>query len=78
MSLIDVGDVMIRYKFCGRALLLAVAMALAAGASAQSAQPGPQAAKTAKSAKPAKKPKAPEYKLVAPPPPRQTDEGTGE
>jgi hypothetical protein len=47
---------MIRYKFCGRALLLAVGMSLAAGANAQSAQPAPKAPKAAKSAK---KPSAP-------------------
>jgi hypothetical protein len=47
---------MIRYKFCGRALLLAVGMALAAGANAQSAQHAPKAPKAAKSAK---KPSAP-------------------
>jgi hypothetical protein len=51
---------MIRYKFCGRALLLAVGMALAAGASAQSAQPAPKATpKASKPAKAAKKPSAP-------------------
>ncbi len=47
---------MIRYKFCARGLLIAVGMALAAGANAQSAQPAPKASKAAKSAK---KPSAP-------------------
>ena len=42
---------MIRYKFCARGLLIAVGMALAAGANAQSAQPAPKAPKAAKSAK---------------------------
>jgi hypothetical protein len=47
---------MIRYKFLGHALLLAVSLALAAGTHAQSAQPAPKAAKAAKAAK---KPSAP-------------------
>jgi hypothetical protein len=54
---------MIRYKFFVRALLLAAAMALAAGAGAQSAQPAskatPKALKTTKATKAAKKPVAP-------------------
>jgi hypothetical protein len=54
---------MIRYKFLGRALLLAVGMALAAGTHAQSAQPAPKAtpkaSKAAKATKAAKKPAAP-------------------
>ena len=47
---------MIRYKFFGRALLLAAGMSLAVGATAQPAQPAPKAAKTAKTVK---KPAAP-------------------
>jgi len=47
---------MIRYKLGARALLIAVGIALAAGANAQSAQPAPKAPKAAKSAK---KPSAP-------------------
>jgi hypothetical protein len=53
---------MIRYKFFGRALLLAAGMALAVGASAQSAQPAQKASKATKATKTtkaAKKPAAP-------------------
>ena len=42
---------MIRYKFLGHALLLAVGMSLIAGANGQSAQPVPKASKAAKSTK---------------------------
>ena len=51
---------MIRYKFIGRALLLAVGMSLAAAANAQSAQAAPKAAKPAKAAK---KPAAPAIQM---------------
>jgi hypothetical protein len=47
---------MIRYKFCGRVLMLAVCMALATGANSQSGTPAPKASKAVKSTK---KPAAP-------------------
>jgi hypothetical protein len=55
---------MIRYKFCVRALLLAVGMSLAAGANAQAAKPAPKVSKAAKSVK---KPATPKYRLVVEP-----------
>src|SRR5450432_2838681 len=51
---------MIRCKFLGRALLLAVGMSLAAGANAQSATPAPKESKAAKSTK---KPLAPAVQM---------------
>jgi len=51
---------MVRYKYFGRALLLAAGLALAPGVNAQSAQPAPKAAKAAKATK---KPAAPAVQM---------------